>query len=77
MKPVIASATMITISMPPVMISSFLEIAMPAYVAHATGASPTIVTIHHGTVMPYSDLSAGSSTVLEKNENVSTPTGGA
>jgi hypothetical protein len=36
-----------------------------------------MVTIHHGTVMPYSDLSAGSSTVLEKNANVSTPTGGS
>src|SRR5437773_12216164 len=72
-----ASATMITISTKPVMISTRSEIAIPLYARYTTKASPTTTQIHHGIVTPYSCLMEGSSTTLARNDRVRAPTGGS
>src|SRR6266511_2260916 len=72
-----ARATISTISMDPVMISSRSETTMPAYAHQITRASPATTQIHQGIVTPYSSLMAGSRTVLPSSDKVSAPTGGS
>src|SRR5882757_2016061 len=75
--PLKASATMITISISPVMISAFSEMEIPWKAKKITSATPASTQIHHGTSTPYSALIDGSSTVLARNDMVSVATGGS
>src|SRR5580704_12831549 len=75
--PVKASPTMITISIPPVMISAFSEMEIPWKAKKITRATPAMTQIHHLMSTPYSALIDGSSTVSARYDMVSVATGGS
>src|SRR5882757_6799314 len=75
--PLKASATMITISISPVMISAFSEMEIPWKAKKITSATPASTQIHHGMSTPYSALIDGSRTDLARNDMVSVATGGS